>query len=387
VRSANIRSVDGDLIYLDFNATTPVDPAVLAAMLSYFTDQPGNAASAHAFGRRAAAGVAEARGQLADAIGAGLGSIVFTSGATESDNLALRGAWAGRGPEARSRVITVATEHKAILETAIQLAEAGADLVVLATDRNGRFDLGELREALRVPTVLVSVMAANNETGLLSPLREVADLAHEAGALVHTDAAQVLGKTSFDVRETGVDLASLSAHKAYGPKGVGALFVAPGTELVAQLRGGGQEQDLRSGTLNVPGIVGFGAAAALAAERRDEDIAREAALRDQLWKELSNAIPGIIRNGPASGVLPNTLNVRLPDGDAEDLLLASPRLGAATGSACTAGSPEPSHVLLAMDLSYEQARASIRFSLGRTTTEADIKGAVAELVAGIGRLS
>jgi cysteine desulfurase len=359
VKSANIRSVDGDLIYLDFNATTPVDPAVLAAMLSYFTDQPGNAASAHAFGRRAAAGVAEARGQLADAIGAGPGSIVFTSGATESDNLALRGAWAGRGPEARSRVITVATEHKAILETAIQLADAGADLVILAT----------------------------NETGLLSPLREVADLVHEAGALVHTDAAQVLGKTSFDVRETGVDLASLSAHKAYGPKGVGALFVAPGTELIAQLRGGGQEQDLRSGTLNVPGIVGFGAAAALAAERRDEDIAREAALRDQLWKELSNAIPGIIRNGPASGVLPNTLNVRLPDGDAEDLLLASPRLGAATGSACTAGSPEPSHVLLAMDLSYEQARASIRFSLGRTTTEADIKGAVAELVAGIGRLS
>jgi cysteine desulfurase len=387
VKSANIRSVDGDLIYLDFNATTPVDPAVLAAMLSYFTDQPGNAASAHAFGRRAAAGVAEARGQLADAIGAGPGSIVFTSGATESDNLALRGAWAGRGPEARSRVITVATEHKAILETAIQLADAGADLVILATDRNGRFDLEELREALRVPTVLVSVMAANNETGLLSPLREVADLVHEAGALVHTDAAQVLGKTSFDVRETGVDLASLSAHKAYGPKGVGALFVAPGTELIAQLRGGGQEQDLRSGTLNVPGIVGFGAAAALAAERRDEDIAREAALRDQLWKELSNAIPGIIRNGPASGVLPNTLNVRLPDGDAEDLLLASPRLGAATGSACTAGSPEPSHVLLAMDLSYEQARASIRFSLGRTTTEADIKGAVAELVAGIGRLS
>lgn len=387
MRSANSRSVDGDLIYLDFNATTPVDPAVLEAMLSYFTDRPGNAASTHAFGRTAAAGVAEARGQLADAIGAGIGNIVFTSGATESDNLALRGVWAGRVSGSRSRVITVATEHKAILETAIQLREAGADVVVLDTDQNGRFDLEELREALRVPTVLVSIMAANNETGLLSPLREVADLAHEAGALVHTDAAQVLGKARFDVRETAVDLASLSAHKAYGPKGVGALFVAPGTELVPQLRGGGQEQDLRSGTLNVPGIVGFGAAAALAVERRDDDVRRQVALRDQLWKDLSDSIPGIVRNGPASDVLPNTLNVRLPDGDAEDLLLASPLLGAATGSACTAGSPEPSHVLLAMHLSYEQARASIRFSLGRTTTKADIRGAVAELVAGIGRLS
>jgi cysteine desulfurase len=378
----NSRSDSDEPVYLDFNATTPVDPAVLETMLPYFSQVPGNPSSTHAWGRRAAVAVDRARGEIADAIGAGVGNVLFTSGATESDNLAVLGIWAANSSPSRRRVITVATEHKAVLEPVAALRDAGADVVVLDVDLAGRFDIAGLAEALRVPTVLVSVMAANNETGLLAPLRDVVDAAHHAGALVHSDAAQILGKEPFDVGDLHLDLVSISGHKIYGPKGVGALYVAPGTSLASRVHGGGQERNLRSGTLNVPSIVGFGAAASLAATRREQDMERIADLRDSLWAQLSRAIPGIRRNGAEAGILANTLNVRIPGVDADDLLLACPRLGAATGSACTAGSPEPSHVLTAMSLTYDEARSSIRFSLGRTTRASEIPTAVDALVDG-----
>jgi cysteine desulfurase len=371
----NTRSSDASVAFLDFNATTPVDPAVLEAMLPYFTDESGNASSTHAWGRRASEAVEGARAQVADAVGASPGSFIFTSGATESNNLALVGLWRAElmKPRPRRRVITVATEHKAVLEVVTgELAPSGADVVILGVDSNGAVDLAELRDALRTPTLLVSAMAANNETGVLMPLRAIADLAHEAGALVHSDAAQVVGKTAFDVRDVDVDLASISAHKMYGPKGIGGLYLAGGVRLEPILRGGGHERGLRSGTSNTPSIVGFGVAARLAKERMRADADRMETLRDQLWEQIAHVIPESRRNGPAAGVLPNTLNVRLSGIDADDLLAATPRLGAATGSACAAGSPEPSHVLLAMGLSYDEARASLRFSVGRTTDAADI---------------
>jgi cysteine desulfurase len=371
----NTRSPDPSVAFLDFNATTPVDPVVLSAMLPYFSAEAGNASSTHAWGRRASEAIADARAQVADAIGASPGSLIFTSGATESDNLALVGLWRAESmnPRPRRRVITIATEHKAILEVvARELAPSGAEVVILGVDSNGAIDLAELRDALRTPTLLVSAMAANNETGVLMPLRAIADLAHEAGALVHSDAAQVVGKATFDVRDLDLDLASFSAHKMYGPKGIGGLYLAGDVRLEPILRGGGHERGLRSGTSNTPSIVGFGLAARLAKERMRTDAERMHALRDQLWEQISSLIAGSRRNSPAVGVLANTLNVCLPGVDADDLLAATPLLGAATGSACAAGSPEPSHVLLAMGLSYDEARSSLRFSLGRTTGAADI---------------
>ncbi len=371
----NTRSPEPSVAFLDFNATTPVDPDVLSAMLPYFSDEAGNASSTHAWGRRASEAIEDARAQVADAIGASPGSLIFTSGATESDNLALVGLWRAESmnPRPRRRMITIASEHKAILEVVTgELAPSGADVVILGVDSNGAIDLAELRDALRTPTLLVSAMAANNETGALMPLRAIADLAHEAGALVHSDAAQVVGKAAFDVRDLDIDLASFSAHKMYGPKGIGGLYLAGDVRLEPILRGGGHERGLRSGTSNTPSIVGFGLAARLAKERMRADAGRMQALRDQLWEQISSLIAGSRRNGPTVRVLPNTLNVYLPGVDADDLLAAAPLLGAATGSACASGSPEPSHVLLAMGLSYDEARSSLRFSLGRTTDAADI---------------
>lgn len=358
--------------YVDFNATTPVDPLVLEAMLPYLRADFANPAATHAYGRDAAAAVERGREQLAKAIGASPSSIVFTSGATEADALALVGAWESSRLKGRSRVVTVATEHKAVLECALGLAERGADVVVLPVDSAGQIDLDQLEHALAVPTAVVSVMTANNETGVVMPVAQIASLARDAGALVHTDAAQVLGKISFDVDTLSVDMASLSAHKAYGPKGIGALFVRGGVELRPLLRGGGQERNLRSGTLNVPGIVGFGEAASLARARLADDASEMAGLRDRLWSLVSAVAPTAARNPGSGSVLPNTLNFRIPGVDADDVLMAVPPLGASTGSACAAGSPEPSHVLLAMGLSYEDARGSFRFSVGRSTTLHDL---------------
>jgi cysteine desulfurase len=382
-----MRSDLSDPIYLDFNASTPVDGRVLEAMIPYFVEASGNASSAHAAGRRAAQGVDLGRSQVAESVGAGTGSIVFTSGATEADSLAINGVWQASTDPMRRRIVTVATEHHAVVESIRALAPLGADVVVLGVDRQGAIDLDELAETLRVPTLLVSVMAANNETGAMSDLRAIGRIAHEAGAVVHADAAQVLGKVAFSVTETDVDLASLSAHKAHGPKGVGALFVRPGVRIIPQLRGGGQERDLRSGTSNVPGIVGFGVAATIAASAVNEQASRMNAARDALWRALSVAIPGIVCNAPLRTGLPNTLSVRLPSGDAEDVLLATPEVAAATGSACNSGSPEPSHVLMAMGLTRDEARASIRFSVGRTTTSTEVELAATALGAGYRRVT
>jgi cysteine desulfurase len=373
-------------LYLDYNATTPVAPEVLTSMLPYFADEAANAASSHGPGRRVAAAVEEARSSIAAACGCAPVGLVFTSGATEADNLALAGTWAAAGQGSRRRIITVATEHKAVLETVRRLRYHGADVVVLAVDSMGQIDIDELNAALRSPTLLVSVAAANNETGVIPDLATIITRAHATGALVHSDAAQVLGKLPIDIDGLELDLASLSAHKAYGPKGIGALYVRPGLALEPLVVGGGHEGGLRSGTLNVPAIVGFGTAAWLAVARMERDGHELASLRDELWGLLAEAIPTARRNGPEDGLLPNTLNVRIPGIDADDLLLACPRLAAATGSACTSGSPEPSHVLRAMGLSYEDARSSLRLSLGRPTTREDVGEAVFELTGAVARV-
>lgn len=377
------KSGSDDTVYLDFNATTPVAPAVLAAMLPYFAAVAANPASSHRAGAAAAKAVETARELLADSVGGSPAGIIFTSGATEADNLAFAGLWPYRG--VRQRVITVATEHKAVLEAAHALAALGADLVVLPVDRDGLIDLGDLEVALLVPTLVVSVAAANNETGVVPDLAPIIARSHAAGAVVHSDAAQVIGKIAFDITDLGLDLVSLSSHKTYGPKGVGALYVRPGVEIAPLLLGGGQEHGRRSGTLNVPGIVGFGAAAQLAVQFLPEEAPRQAGLLDVLWQRLSDAIPGVRRNTPFTGILPNTLNVSLPV-DADDVLTAAPGLAASTGSACNTGSPEPSYVLQAMGRTYDDARAGLRLSIGRSTTEADVAFAVAAVAEAIDRL-
>ncbi|TCJ13701.1 cysteine desulfurase [Rubrobacter taiwanensis] len=372
-------------VYLDNNATTPLDERVLEAMLPYLRERFGNPSSAtHAFGWEAEAAVELAREELAAAIGAEPQEIVFTGGATESDNLALQGAL-----RPGDHLIVSATEHHAVLDTALYLAETGVKVTVLPVDRFGRVVPETLREAITPRTALVSIMLANNETGTLNPVRELAGIAHEYGIPFHTDAAQALGKIPLDVEELGVDLMSLSAHKCYGPKGVGALYVRRRPRRV-RLRpiqhGGGHERGLRSGTLNVPGIVGFGRAADLAAEALPGEARRLRALRDELWRRLKARIPGLRLNGHPELRLPNTLNVALPGGRAEDLLPGMPGVAAAPGSACTSASTKPSHVLRAMGLSEELARSSVRLSVGRFNTPEEIARA-AEEISSAARLS
>jgi cysteine desulfurase len=389
ISSLTEREVDArrtSTIYLDFNATTPVDPLALAAMLPYFSELPGNPASSHAPGAKAAEAVERARDRLAAASDANPAGIVFTSGATEADNLAIAGLWAARSSLPRRRIITVATEHKAVLARVDRLSAVGADVIVLGVDAFGRVRPDELVAALETPTLLLSIAAANNETGVIADLANLVPIAHAAGALVHSDAAQVLGKMPFRIRALDLDLVSLSAHKAYGPKGVGALYIRPGIRVSPLLLGGDQEGGMRSGTLNVPSIVGFGAAAEMVVARMSSEISRLADMRDALWRLLEEAIPGVIRNTPELNVLPNTLNIRLPGLDAEDVLLASPGVAAATGSACSSGSPEPSHVLRAMGLPYEEAQASVRLSLGHSTSKDDLHKAVTELAGAVDRL-
>lgn len=373
-------------LYLDYNATTPVDPRVFAAMEPFFSAVFANPSSAHGRGGLAARAVERGREQLAAAVGGLAAGIVFTSGATEADNLALLGVWSARELHSnRRRVITVATEHKGVLAAADSLAGMGADLVILSVDRSGLIDPDELARALAEPTLLVSVGAANNETGVVPNLRGIVERAHLAGALVHSDAAQMIGKLPFSILDLNLDLVSLSAHKAYGPKGVGALYVRPGLKLEPILMGGGQEHGRRSGTVNVPGVVGFGAAAELARELVPDEAPRQAALRELLWDRLSRAVPEAVRNTPTAGILPNTLNVGLPV-DADDLLTATPELEASTGSACNAGSEEPSYVLRAMGSTYDEARSAIRFSLGRPTTAREVEAAADGIARGIDRL-
>lgn len=373
-----------DVMYLDCNATTPCDPVVVAAMQPFFTSVFANPASRHAAGAAALAEVEQARERVAQLIGAAPQEIIFTSGATESDNLALFGALsATRG----GHVISVRTEHRAVLQPLERLAKSsGVDVTLLTPDGDGRVDPDQVAAAIRPETILVSVMAANNEIGTLAPITAIGDVCRDAGVLFHTDAAQLAGKLPLDIRTAHIDLASLSAHKMYGPKGVGALYVRRRTALDPLIRGGDHERGLRSGTLNVPGIVGFGAAAAVASNEMDHDVRHCEALRALLLNGLRNAFPGLEVNGCDTQRLPGTLNVRLPGIDADSLLSAAPRVAMSSGSACTSATPEPSHVLLAIGRSWDEAQECMRFGVGRFTTEKEVVGALEDVVAGAHRL-
>lgn len=366
-------------IYLDYHATTPVDPRVVADMLPYFTERFGNPASRqHAWGWEADEAVERARGQVAALINAAPGEIVFTSGASESNNLALKGLCETRRERGR-HVITVATEHKSVLDSCKRLATCGYDVTVLGVGRDGLVDLDALRAAMTPNTILVSVMAANNEIGTLQPLDAIGAIAHEHGALLHTDAAQAAGKVPIDVRALHVDLLSLTAHKCYGPKGAGALFVAkakPRVALAPQIDGGGHEHGWRSGTLNVPGIVGLGRAAEICREEMPAESARLRALRDGLLEGLRARLDGVLVNGTMDRRLPHNLHVTFDGVEGEALLMAIGDLAVSTGSACSSGSQAPSHVLQAIGAVRDGGGASIRFGLGRNTTPDEIAYAI-----------
>ncbi len=358
-------------------------------MLPFFSEHFGNASSRnHPFGWKAGKAVERAREQVGALIGGRFRDVVFTSGATESNNLAIKGA-ARRASPARRHIVTVCTEHRAVLDPCRALERDGFPVSYLDVDREGRIDLDRLRDAVRSDTLLVSAMSANNEIGVLHPVAEIAEIAHAHGALFHCDAVQSAGVLRLDVKELGPDLVSLSAHKMYGPKGIGALYVAkrnPATDLEALIDGGGHERGYRSGTLNVPAIVGFGRAAELCGEAAGADADRLQSLRDRLWTRLS-ALDGIHVNGPMEPRLPNNLNVHVDDVHGESLLKAiAGDIAVSSGAACATASAEPSHVLRAIGLSDEQARASIRFGLGRFTTELEVDTAAAVVIAAANQL-
>ncbi len=360
-------------IYMDHSATTPTRPEVVEAMQPYYTDTFGNASSVHAFGREARGALEEARRTVAAQIGADEGSIIFTSGGTESDNLALKGtAWAhGSGS---GHIITSSIEHHAVLNTCGWLEDTGFDVTRLPVDENGLVSTEDLRDALRPETILVSIMLANNEVGVIQPIRELAEITHEADALFHTDAVQAVGKIPVDVGDLGVDLLAISGHKLYGPKGVGVLYRREGTRLEALQHGGHHEGNLRAGTENVPGAVGLAEAMRLACDEREEEMDRLSLLRDRLQSGIMEEIDDVILNGHASKRLPHLLNVSILGVEGESLLLSldAEGVGVSTGSACTSGSLEPSHVLTAMDIPAEVAHGSLRFSLGRINDEKDV---------------
>ncbi|QKZ12215.1 cysteine desulfurase family protein [Spirosoma sp. KUDC1026] len=386
------------MIYLDNNATTRIDPRVLDTMMPFLTDNFANAASTHPFGVSASNAVKTARQQMADLIHCDPHELVFTSGATEAINLALKGVAEVYG-QTKKHIVTVQTEHKAVLDVCVYLEKRGYEVTYLPVQptRNagaGLLDLALVKEAIRPDTLLVSVMWANNETGVIQPIREIAQLAHDTGALFMTDATQAVGKLPIDVDKDGIDLLTFSAHKFYGPKGVGGLYVRQHNlagssirkvKLEAVLHGGGHERGLRSGTLNVPGIVGMGKAAELAPIADRQEIQRLTSLRDQLESELLQ-IPGTSVNGDREQRLYNTTNICFENCDSDALIMGLEGIAVSNGSACTAASIDPSHVLLAMGLSETEAFSCLRFSLGRFSTEADViatinavKGVVEEL--------
>jgi cysteine desulfurase len=367
--------------YLDYHATTPVDSRVLEAMWPYFAEQFGNPASrSHAAGRDASHAVEQARAQIGRFIGAPPDSITFTGGATESNNLALKGLLraspASRASDA-TRIVTIVTEHHSVLATCDALEREGYKVARLPVEPDGLVDLDVLRDALRTPTRLVSIMLANGEIGVLQPIAEIASIVHAAGALLHTDASQATGKIPVDVRALGVDLMSLTAHKMYGPKGIGALYICTNVGPIEPiLHGGGQEGGRRSGTLNVPGIVGFGIAAEIAMTEVEDEGARVGALRDRLLAGLLHATPDLRINGSMAARLPHNLHVSVPGVDAQMLAPILDDLAVSTGSACGSGLGAPSYVLSALGVPDDLARASIRFGLGRWTTSATINRAV-----------
>jgi cysteine desulfurase len=350
-------------------------------MLPYFTERFGNAASqSHAAGHQAASAVERARDQIAELIGAKQADLIFTSGATESDNIALRGvADILSGP---GHIITVATEHKAVLDTARHLEALGHDVTYLAVDAQGSIDPEALEGTIRDDTALISLMAANNEIGTLHPMASIGAIARRHGALFHCDAAQGAGKVDIDVEEMQIDLLSLSAHKMYGPKGVGALYVRrrPPVRLSPQIHGGGHERGLRSGTLNVPGIVGFGTAAALARASSRDESPRLSRLAHLLFELLTEELEGVALNGHPSARLPGNLNVSFAGVESDALMARLPDIAVSSGSACTSATPEPSYVLRAIGLSDELAYGSIRFGVGRFTTEEEVRTAAARVI-------
>jgi cysteine desulfurase len=388
------------MIYLDHHSTTPVDARVLEAMLPFFTVQFGNAASKqHRFGWEANDAVERARRQVAALVGAGSKEIVFTSGATEANNLAIKGAVKARRGD-RDHLVTVATEHKSVLDPMASLVKDGWNVTVLPVDAGGVLDVTKVASAVTERTALVSVMAANNEIGVLQPIKELAAAAHAKGAWFHTDAVQAAGKVPFDVAGLDVDFASLTAHKVYGPKGVGALYVrrkgasaraAEGNRSVAiaaEIDGGGHERGMRSGTLNVPGIVGFGRAAEIARQEMPAESRRTAALRDRLLERLRSTTDGMTVNGAMDQRLPGNLNVSFAGVDGEALLVSIDDVAVSSGAACTQA--EPSHVLIALGVAKDRALASLRFGLGRSTTTADVDYAaerVSDVVARLRQMS
>jgi cysteine desulfurase len=374
-------------IYLDNQATTPCDPRVLQDMLPLFCENFGNPHSAeHVMGRMAEAAVEQARAEIAALIGASPREIIFTSGATESNNIAIKGAAryaAQLGDMTRRRIVTVSTEHKCVLESVLDLRSEGFEAVILPVSPDGRLDPNDLRTALQIPTLLVSVMAVNNETGLIQDIAACAALARASGALFHTDAAQAVGKIPLDVTAAGIDLLSLSGHKLYGPKGVGALYVRrrPRVRLAPLFSGGGQERGLRPGTLPAPMVVGLGAACRIAVAEMATEAERIAALRDRLLSRLQADIPDLVVNGSLSDRLPGNLNITFPIAGADALMRAAPDLCVSTGSACSSAAIEPSYVLTALGLNAAAASRSLRFGIGRFTSALDIDRAAAMLIA------
>jgi cysteine desulfurase len=367
-------SHDQPPIYLDHNATTPVAPEVLDAMLPYLRDQYGNPSSDHPAGRRATAAVDQARAQVADLIGADPAEIIFTSGGTESNNLAIRGTATVAGP-GRRRIITTVLEHPATTAPCEHLETQGWTITRLPSTPTGSIDVATAAATMGPDVALVTMMLAQNETGAILPVPTVAAEARAVGAVMHTDAAQAIGKVEVNVDALGVDLLSIAGHKCYAPKGVGALYRRAGTPLGPVLLGAGQEGGVRPGTENVPGIVGLGAACELAGGRLAAEIERLACLRHTLWQLLNAAIPGMVRHTPELS-LPNTLMVSFPDVLGRAVLAASPGLAASTGSACHAGQDAPAATLLAMGCTTEVALGAVRLSLGRATTATDISTAV-----------
>ncbi|MCS7153856.1 MAG: cysteine desulfurase [Bacteroidia bacterium] len=366
-------------VYLDYNATTPLLPQALEAMLPFFTERFGNAASPHLWGKDASDAVEEARHKLAQLLGAIPQEIFFTSGATEALNLALFGLAEAYASTGRRHILVSPTEHKAVLDPLKVLSLRGWSVDFLPVDENGLISPSDLRKALRQDTLVVAIMLANNETGVIQPVSELSAIAHEKGAFFLCDTTQAVGKIPVSLPALGVDIAVLSAHKFYGPKGIGALYLkrrSPRVNLQPILFGGGHERGLRSGTLPVPLIVGMSVALEIVMKDLPAEASRQSALRDLLRDRLLEIYPSARENGAAAPRLPNTLSMSFPGLKASDILARTPLLGAATGSACSSARPEPSHVLLAMGCSPELARSTLRFSVGRFTTAEDIEVAV-----------
>ena len=377
------------LIYLDNNATTPCDPRVVEAMIPYFYEKHGNAASrSHQFGWEAEDAVDYAREQIAALLNVEDKEIIFTSGATESNNLALKGVfemYARKG----NHIITLETEHKAILDTCKHLEKAGAEITYLKVKEDGLVDLADLEAAIKPATILVSVMWANNETGVIQPMREIAQICEKHGVLFHSDATQAVGKIPTHPRQAGIHLMSFTAHKMYGPKGVGGLYVSrknPRVKVTAQMDGGGHERGMRSGTLNVPGIVGFGKAAEIAKNEMQQDAERLSRLRDKLQNALVQLEETKI-NGNVDHRMPHVTNISFKHVEGEGLMMTfNQHIAVSSGSACTSASLEPSYVLVAMGLGDDLAHSSIRFSLGRFTTEEDVDFAIKAVTEGVNHM-